>query len=259
MARSTLIVTLALPFLLAACSVGGVSPLDDAAATERVSIGFGTASSASLARASIAVDGGDTLVLSGTNGTLELTTVAFIVDELELDCDDDSDRACAEFEEGPFFVDLPLGAGRVDVTSRAIPAGSYDELEFEIEDLDLDDDDSDSERARAEALLEDIRVVYPDFPADASMVVEGLFTPLDGDARPFVVFIEADVEVELDLEPPLVVGADGSADRELLVDVRPDMWFVRADGSVRDLSVYVGSLLELDVEIEDGFVDVDFD
>lgn len=262
MARSTLIATLVLPLLLAACSVGG-SPLAGSVGAERVSIGFATAPQVSLGRAAVGVvdDAQEPGVLTmvGTNGTLELTTLAFIVSELELNCDDDDDRGCVEFEEGPFFVDLPLGSGRVDVTARRIPAGSYDELEFEIEDLDLDDDDGDAKRARAAALLEEIRSRFPGFPEDASMVIEGRFTPLGEAARSFRVFVDAEVEVELDLEPPLVVAADGSADRTVVVDVRPAAWFVRADGTVRDLSRYVGSVFELEVEIEDGFVDVEFD
>ena len=137
--------------------------------------------------------------LSGSNGELGLTTIAFIVSELELDCDDDGRTGpCADFEAPPAFVVLPLGTGTVDVTSRAIPAGTYDELEFEVEDLDVDDEDGPTKRVQIEALVAEIRSIYPDFPAEASMVVESAFTPTDGDARPFRVYFDAEVEVEIE-------------------------------------------------------------
>jgi hypothetical protein len=244
---------LVLPFLLAACGVGG------APGTAQVTVAFGVdaaSASGSLATA----QAGNTLELSGSNGVLELTTVAFIVSELELDCDDDGRTGpCADFEAPPAFVVLPLGSGTVDVTSRAIPAGIYDELEFEVEDLDVDDDDGPAKRAQIEALLAEIRDAYPGFPAEASMVVEGAFTPTDGDARPFRVFFDAEVEVEMDLEPRLIVDADGTGSRSLVVDVQPARWFERANGTVRDLSQFEGELIELEVEIEDGFIDVEFD
>ena len=259
MKTTTVLAALALPFVLAACGAGDAPGLAGPGAGERVTVAFAVGSSATAGVAVASAPSSDALVLSGPNGTLELTTIAFIVAELELDCDDDRSGPCADFEAPPAFVDLPLGSGSVDVTSRAIPAGSYDELEFEIEELDVDDDDSASERAHAEALLAEIRQRFPGFPEDASMVVEGVFTPSGDAPRPFLVYVEAEVEVELDLVPPLTIAADGSGSRSLVVDVQPALWFVRADGTVRDLSRFDGNLVELEVEIEDGFVDVEFD
>jgi len=248
-----LLLALVLPFLLAACG------FDDDWGGSRVTVAFAV-DSASAAGSLAAAQAGDTLVLSGSNGVLELTTIAFIVSELELDCDDDGRSGpCADFEAPPAFVVLPLGSGTVDVTSRAIPAGIYDELEFEVEDLDVDDDDGPAKRAQIEALLAEIRDAYPGFPAEASMVVEGAFTPTGGDVRPFRVFFDAEVEVEMDLEPHLIVDADGTGSRSLVVDVQPARWFERANGTVRDLSQFEGELIEFEVEIEDGFVDVEFD
>lgn len=251
--RTTPILTaLALPLVLAAC--GTTAGLGDRG---QVAVAFGTSApavaTASMPVAAVHPAQADTMRIEGANGVLELTTVAFIVEELELDCDDDRTGPCADFETEPAFVDLPLGSGVVEVTNGRIPAGTYDELEFEIEDLDDDDG-----RDRS-ALLDEIRERFPAFPRDASMVVEGTFTPTGGEAQPFRVFFEAEVEVELDLHPPLVVDADGVADRTLVVDVQPGRWFLRGDGSVRDLSAADGALIELEVEIEDGFVEVEFD
>lgn len=263
MKTTALLATLALPFVLAACG-GGTADLHGPDAGQQVTVAFAVGSAAnagSTASTASAAEASDTLVLIGPNGTLELTTVAFIVAELELDCDDDGSMPCAAFEAPPAFVDLPLGSGSVDVTSRVIPAGRYDELEFEVEALDVDDDDGDDgwEQTHAAALLAEIRQTFPAFPEDASMVVEGVFTPSGGEPRPFLVYVDAEVEVELDLDPPLTIEADGSGSRTLVVDVHPALWFVRGDGVVRDLSVYDGGMLELEVEIEDGFVEVEFD
>lgn len=249
-----LLLVLVLPFLLAACTVGG------APGTAQVTVAFGV-DAASAAGSLAATQADDApLRLTGSNGVLELTTVAFIVSELELDCDDDGRTGpCADFEAPPAFVVLPLGSGTVDVTSRAIPAGTYDELEFEVEDLEVDDDDGPAKRAQIEALLAEIRATYPDFPAEASMVVEGAFTPTGGEEREFRVFFDAEVEVEMELEPALVIESDGTGSRSLVVDVQPARWFERANGTVRDLSQLEGELIELEVEIEDGFVDVEFD
>lgn len=253
-----LLAALALPCFLVACGVGSSPYLTSPGAGERVTVAFAVAAPAVAGASVAAAPASEALVLDGPNGTLELTSIAFIVAELELDCDDDRSGPCVDFEAPPAFVDLPLGSGSVDVTSRTIPAGTYDELEFEVEDLDLDDG-SPAERAHAAALLAEIRQAFPAFPDDASMVVEGVFTPSDAAPRPFLVYFDAEVEVELDLVPPLSIDADGSGDRSLVVDVHPALWFVRGDGSVRDLSRYDGRLVEFEVEIDDGFVEVEFD
>jgi len=252
MRTAPILAVLALSAFLAAC--GGVAGLGDGA---RVAVAFGVAAPAvdaasSVGAAALTVQG-DTLRIDGSNGVLELRTIAFIVAEIELDCDDDRVGPCADFETDPVFIDLPLGSGTVEATSSRIRPGTYDELEFEIDDLD------DVSRSVRTALLAEIRSRFPAFPSDASMVVEGTFTPNDGATRAFQVFFDADVEVELDLRPPLVVDADGVADRTIVVDVQPARWFLRGDGRVRDLSAFDGDLIDLDVEIEDGFVDVDFD
>lgn len=252
MRTASILTALAFSILLAAC--GGTAGLGDGT---RVAVAFGVGAPAVGAASSVGASAvtvqGDTLRIEGSNGVLELTTVAFIVEEIELDCDDDRVGPCADFETDPVFIDLPLGSGTVEATSSRIRPGTYDELEFEIDDLD------DVSRSVRTALLAEIRSRFPAFPSDASMVVEGTFTPIGDGARAFLVFFDADIEVELDLRPPLVVDADGVANRTIVVDVQPARWFLRGDGRVRDLSAFDGDLVELDVEIEDGFVDVDFD
>jgi hypothetical protein len=94
------------------------------------------------------------------------------------------------------------------------------------------------------------------------VLVTGSFTPTSGSPEDFRVFIEAEIEVEMDLIPNLVLG-DGTSSRDVTVDIEPAIWFGRPDGSVLDLRQYdydsTGDLLELDVELEDGFTRVEID
>ena len=212
------------------------------------------------------------VTFEGTNGTLVLDEVYMILDEVELDtvdddCDDglhddgsdDDGPSCADFEAGPRLVVLPLDGAPVRAFEASIAGGRYDELEFEIEHLDDDEDD----RARNEALRAEILALIPDWPDDASIYVAGTFQAEGGDPVAFRTFVDAEIEIELDLSPPLNVGEDGVGDRDLVVDVRPDLWFGDGQGGVMDLTAWdydaFGRLLELEIEIEDGFIEVEFD
>jgi len=211
------------------------------------------------------------LVFDATNGTLSIEAVWMIVAEAELDpvedsCDDDglddddSFAPCGDFEAGPRLVQLDLDGAPVEVFEAVVPAGVYDELEFEIEDLD-DDEDDPRERAAIEALRADISAMVPDWPRDASLYVVGTFQPAGGEPEAFRVFVEAEIEIELDLVPPVVIDAEGGSSRALVVDVRPDLWFRDAQGGVLDLRLWdfdsTRRLLELELEIEDGFIEVE--
>ncbi len=143
--------------------------------------------------------------------------------------------------------------------NEQIPAGLYDELEFEVEDLEVDADDPEdaADAALIEALLKAIRDTFPDWPAEASMLVVGSYTPAPGGGTPtsFSTYFEAEIEVEFDLVPPLEITE--SAGGSVVVDVSPDRWFIQADGSVLDLSAFdfttTGQIVEFELEIEDGF------
>jgi hypothetical protein len=214
------------------------------------------------------------LVIDGINGTLMIDQLLMIVSEIELEhedgCDDDTGfngemfDDCEDFEADPHLIDLPLDGTPIPVASALIAPGVYDELEIEIEDIDLDDlGDDEEKRAVLEALRDEVRGLVPDWPEKATILVTGTFQAPAADPVPFRTFVEAEVEVELDLVPNLVIGNDGSANRSVVVDLRPDLWFADSQGAVRDLSQWdydsTGLLLELEVEIEDGFWEVEFD
>jgi len=244
-----------------------------------------TTSAAQLAAVSGADDGpaavvGPPMLIAGSNGTLTISEIRLIVAEVELEgedddfCDDDgsdgddssgsggsSGDDCADFEAPPRFLDLPLDGQPIEAFVGLIPPGVYDEIEFEIEDLEDDEDDTEF-AAEIAALHASILDEFPDWPRKATALVVGTFESEADGVIDFRVYVEAEIEVERDLVPPLVVG-DGDVAAELTVDIRPDIWFKRSDGSVLPLHVYdydlTGSLLELEVEIEDGFTEIEID
>lgn len=241
--------------LLAGCSdspLGG-GPGDQA----RVQLRFGTTAGAALtSSARLQTGGTDQLVVTGANGTLTISDIRMVVAEFELDGDDDVNTCgatgggddCEDFDAGPLFVDLPLTSGPVTVGSGDVPPGVYDEVEFEVEDLD-DDEENATERQRIEALRQQILSHFPDWPRDASMLVVGTFTPTGGTARPFRAFVEAEIEIRLDLSPALTVGGGQTGSLDVTLD--PQAIF-RSGTNVLDLSTANGRTL-LEIEIEDGF------
>jgi len=198
------------------------------------------------------------VVVEGSNGTLVVEELYVVVAEFELkrvedhDCDDDD--ACEEFEAPPTFVQVPLNGGRTVAVETTVGTGAFDELDFEIERLD---DDEDAERR----LLAEIRTRFPEWPRDASLLVTGTFTPSGGDPIPFRTFFEAEVEIELDLAPPVRI-TEGD-DATFTVQLDPALWFVDGTGRVRNLALLdfddTGRVFELEVEIENGFTKVEVD
>jgi len=258
--RSRLMLLVGAGVLLTACEDTS-SPSDEA----RVSVAMSAQSSAATSGTTNPINANGDLVLTGTNGVLTITDVKLVVSEFELkrDNDDDceevvgSDDDCEEFESAPFLVDLPLNGSEVVVATDRVPAGTYTEMEFEIEDLDDDADDSAGNRTVIQQLRTQLRAAYPGISDDASVIVVGTFTPVGGQARPFTVFLDADIEVEMALNPPLTISESG-ANRTVTLSIDPALWF-RSNGQVLDLSDLNGDILEFEVEVEDGFTKIEWD
>lgn len=236
---------------LAACSDGGPNTNARIRVAAPAQVGASTAANG-------------VLEIAGTNGTLRITDIKLIVDEFELEGDDDDCNTvggrCAEFERELFVVDVPLGTGSVAIASDVVPEGVYNELEFEVEDLLDDDIDDDDDLRRLQQVLAQLRAQHADWPDSASMLIVGSFTPTGGEARQFRVYFDAEIEVEYDLVPPLVVSADSPS--EITINLRPDLWFRNLDGSVRDLSAFhyptYRALVEFEAEFEGG-LRIEFD
>ena len=216
----------------------------------------------------VAASPNEDLTIAGTNGTLTFTQISLIVAEFELELADDScddqqqgeqaNDDCEEFELPPSFVDLPLDQSAITIGTDQVPPGRYEEFEFEVEDLEDDEENSQD----ITQLFNNIRADYPSWPETASMLLVGTFTPTDGMPQPFTVYVEAEIEIEMEFNPPLLVEEDGSS-QSITIEVNPENWFVQANGEVMDLSVFdyeeSSTLLEFELEIEDGFTSIAFD
>ena len=258
--RSTLVLS-ALVVGIALLAVTGCDSTGSSTAGGNVEVGFGTATSSSAQTATASQTaaqsvGTDSLLLSGSNGTLRITDIRLIVDEIELEGDADS----AEFEtDRPSFLDLPLQEGEVSpVAADRVPPGLYEDFEFEIEDIELDDVDEEGE---VRDLRGEIREDFPNWPNEASMVVVGTFTTSNDTSRTFETYFEAEIEVERELNPPLEVTSDGFS-RSLIVRLNPAQWFENADGTVRDLSQSdfedTGKVIEFEAEFEEGVAEIEY-
>jgi hypothetical protein len=166
--------------------------------------------------------------LSQASANLVLSSVEVVLREIELkrvettDCDTAPDPdSCEEFETGPVLVSLPLDGTVATQVAIDIPAGSFDELEFDIHKVSSDNPEDAA-----------FRQAHPDF-VDISIRATGTF-----DGQDFVFETDLDVEQELDLAPPLVVGDNGgSTNVTILVDL--DAWF--RDGSGAQVNPATGN------------------
>ncbi|MEN8376196.1 MAG: hypothetical protein ABFS34_12175 [Gemmatimonadota bacterium] len=247
-------------FATMACDDTTGPTADGTAVAIRFQTAFAPSASVSLA------GGGAGLTIVGTNGVVTIDGLYMVVAEFEMKrnssdvCTDivgmDDDN-CEEWEAGPFFVDVPLDGGSTIVVSQVVPADTYREIDFEVEDLDETEEDP-ADAPAVEALLADIQAAFPDWPKDASIRIEGNFQPTGGDPQPFAVFFEAEIEIERTLEPPLVVSGD-EAQRTISIELDPSLWFTQGDGTVQDLSVLDGTLVEFQVDVENGITQVEFD
>ncbi len=204
------------------------------------------------------------ITLPGTNGTLVIDAIYVIVSELELEgsvasCEEGlDDDDCEEVEQGPFLVEVPTDGSALRVATAIVPLGSYNALEWEVEDLDFEDDDDQQETA---AVISEIETLFGAgvWPSGASMAVVGSFTA-EGEttATEFTTFFAAEIEVEMELVPPLELTAEG-ASRELTIVLSPDLWFLNTDGTVMNLALYSGELVEFEAEFENGVVEIEVD
>lgn len=178
------------------------------------------------------------ITVIGGGSTLIITRAQLVLEEVELetvqdaDCDNSgpgNDPTCHELELGPFLVDLPLSAELRTQFAVTIPPGTYREIEF---DLEAADDDSGPEAVFLAA--------NPGFRR-ISVRVEGTIN-----GRTFVFTSGLEAELERDLEPPLVIGADGG-NVTIFVDVAS--WFQAPGGGVIDpLAANLDAALRATVE-----------
>lgn len=191
--------------------------------------------------------------VTGTNGTLTISDVRFLLDGFELDVANDD--VAEDVEVGPLFVDVPLDAGVLELLETDVPLGSYTGIEVEIEALDLDESSDDYAADSVLAAL--VRSEFPDWPDEASVVVVGAFSPAGGgDARSFTIYIAADIEIELEFDPALEI-AEAHVDKLVTLAMDPLAWLPALPDLVPDLSPFdystSGDVYPFVLDIENGF------
>ena len=263
-------------------AAGALAACDDAtgpAGTGTLAISFATVPTAPAGAglAALRAPGSEpapAIVVAGSNGTLTLDEIWVILSEFELegdldacdgyDGDDDldgelEDDDCEEFESPPMLVRIPTDGTDLTVMTGAVPFGSYTELEWEVEDTELDEDGEDAQELADVRADIDARFGPGVWPAEASMAVVGSFLPAGASqATAFTTFFDAEIEVELDLVPPLTVHEDG-ASRELVIVLSPGLWFRTTGGNVLDLAQLSGQVVELEGEFENGIQEIERD
>lgn len=253
---------LAAAVMLAACGDGtGVQ------GPETVSLNFRVdGPTVPAAAAGMGLVAGPPMTIEGTNGSLTIDEIRIVINEVQLKPEDDNcedgslDDSCGEFEAPPRFLDLPLDGEPIAAVTALIAPGTYEELDFEIEDLE-DDETDPAQAAAIDAVRTQILSEISDWPRKASALVAGSFAATGGGSIDFRVFLDAEIEIEMELFPRLVIGDDGTASRDLTVNVRPEMWFLRPDGTVLPLHLYdydlTRRLLDFELEMEDGFTELE--
>lgn len=213
----------------------------------------------------------DSVVLNGSNGSLQIDDTRFIVGKFKFEYEndgcakvdslDEKSSKCEEFEAEPFFVDLPLNEDTLSLANDEIGTGLYKKIEFEVKDLDFENEEEGDDQEH-QALADSIRAEFPEWPDEASMIITGTFTPADGDPQPFKVFAKAEIEIEHEFEPPLEVTED-NMQKVVSVNINPARWLQEEDGSVIDLSQYDwdehGELMEFSAKFKDGIEEVEVD
>ncbi len=159
--------------------------------------------------------------LSSGPDTLILTSVEIVLRKIEIkpqetsDCDVLPD-GCEEVEVGPVLIDLPLGPGADSIFVIEVPSGTYERIDFEVHKVSSGDPDD-------AAFLQG----HPDFDGK-SIRVRGRFNE-----QAYTFESDLDVEQELDLVPPMVIGGAG-AETNVTIRMGVDAWFRSATGALVD-------------------------
>lgn len=190
-------------------------------AAHRVNLSFATNGPSAQGQAAGIGTNAGLQVGVGTDELL-ITRAQIVLREIEFEREDSlagctssfDDDSCEKVEVGPVLVDLPLNGSPLTQITATVPEGTFDEIEFELEHAD---DDSASERA--------FRAAHPEFNG-LSVRVEGTFN-----GQPFTFVSSVRAELELEFDPPLVVGESG---HNVTVSVDLAGWFRRTDGTLID-------------------------
>jgi hypothetical protein len=147
--------------------------------------------------------------------TLIITEAKFRISELEVESAlEDS----ADFEGGPFILDLNLDGGVTELATTEINAGIYEEIEFEIDKPDSGETPSDPDFKTGEGEIERF-----------SLIIRGTY---NGNEFTFRSSKDFEIEVEFEQGVEIQSNAEGMIDVTLSIDTA--IWFVDANGNTLD-------------------------
>jgi hypothetical protein len=140
---------------------------------------------------------------------------------------EDSTQICEHASQrlAPFVLDLSLADSVQQISIDNFPAGTYNGIKFEIHRIDQDDIDSLSSAEQA---------TFADFLAGSrySVIIDGNYYQ-NGQATPFTYKSQIDVEIELPINPPLVVDSSQTA-VNLTLRISSAGWFVDSNNNLID-------------------------
>lgn len=158
-----------------------------------------------------------------------LTEVKLLVEELELESAMDEDSL--DFEAEDLIANLPLDGSEFTLSSEMVPEGIYDEFELEVENDDSNVSDPD---------------FYNGHDDGYSLVIKRVYN-----GEEFTYRSDEDFEIELELNPPLEVTANGSS-FTVNINIDPSGWFTDSQGQPLDPTDPANED-EIDDNIEDSF------
>jgi hypothetical protein len=123
----------------------------------------------------------------------------------------------------PFVLDLSLTDSVQQISIDNFPAGTYDGIKFEIHRIDQDDIDSLSSAEQA---------TFADFLSGGrySVIIDGTYYQ-NGQGTPFTYKSQIDAEIELPINPPLVVDSSQTS-VNLTLRISSAGWFVDSNNNL---------------------------
>ena len=224
--------------LLTACN--STAPLP----SQRLNLSATTGSAAAHSSMAGATD----LVVTGTGGSVKITSAQIVLSHIKLasdvpcantgadnpnDADDASDQNeateseaeqndehdCDSMHLDPVLVDLPLDGTTKVILDALVPAGTYTGLRAKLEAVEGDDDGGNP-----------FITAHPEFQG-VSVKVVGVFTDASGTDHAFTFTSDVEAELAMNFATPVTVGATTS---NLTIDVNLGSWFKDATGAVID-------------------------
>ncbi len=160
------------------------------------------------------------VTFTGGGNTLVLDQVQLVLKQIELktlssdSCSGTSSDSCDDIQLGIRLYDVPLGAATAQgVYTVAVDPGTYRQIKFKIAKPGSSDDAA-------------FIAANPNFNG-VSIRATGTWN-----GQPFTFTSEMDDEVEIEFPTPLVVGAEGTTDVTLNLDV--SRWFRSLGGALID-------------------------